>query len=392
MATEVPFNGDPDDGQTVWYRDVLPIARQHCQGCHQPNAIGPFSMMTYKDAAPMADKIKAQVMAGTMPPWMPEDTGGCMPLEGKRQLNDAEKTTIKKWVDGGALPGDPKHSPPGADGVIPHLSQVDLVLKPNTVYTPIGDPSDPSKLDDYHCFVIPTGMTQDVFVTGFEIEPGVTREVHHATMYTVPLIAAQLADAATPEPGYTCFGGPGLVDGGLGGWLPGTPPTEYPDGTGVRISTLDAIVLQVHYNMLNGPPEPDQTTLKLRLASSVPMEARYIPIADLNMKIPSGNHDYHDTIAIPSPFAGKVWGVLPHMHTLGQTISVKMNSQCLLDIPAWNFHWQQGYFFETPTSMPIKLGDLITLDCGFNNTTGHDVKWGETTADEMCLAFLYGTL
>src|SRR5579871_6101426 len=34
----------------TWYKDVLPIAQDHCQGCHISGGIGPFPLVTYSDA------------------------------------------------------------------------------------------------------------------------------------------------------------------------------------------------------------------------------------------------------------------------------------------------------------------------------------------------------
>ena len=38
------------DGKVTYHRDVLPILQKHCQECHRPGEVGPFSLMTYKQA------------------------------------------------------------------------------------------------------------------------------------------------------------------------------------------------------------------------------------------------------------------------------------------------------------------------------------------------------
>src|SRR5262249_44904353 len=35
----------PATTQVTYYKDVLPILQNHCQECHRPNAVGPFSLM-----------------------------------------------------------------------------------------------------------------------------------------------------------------------------------------------------------------------------------------------------------------------------------------------------------------------------------------------------------
>jgi len=77
------------------------------------------------------------------------------------------------------------------------------------------------------------------------------------------------------------------------------------------------------------------------------------------------------------------------MHTKGRRVTVKAGNSCLVDIPAWDFHWQQAYFFSTP--LPITVGTQLSLSCTWDNPTGAAVTWGEKTSDEMCLSYIYAT-
>ena len=56
------------EGSVTYYRDVLPILQNNCQGCHRPGAVGPFSLMTYKQASNWASDIKeyAQSRGGSL--------------------------------------------------------------------------------------------------------------------------------------------------------------------------------------------------------------------------------------------------------------------------------------------------------------------------------------
>jgi hypothetical protein len=65
-------------------------------------------------------------------------------------------------------------------------------------------------------------------------------------------------------------------------------------------------------------------------------------------------------------------------------------TECLLDIPRWDFHWQGGYGFQQPKT--YNPGDQIHLECHWDNSKGStDVNWGEGTGDEMCLTGFYIT-
>ena len=78
------------------------------------------------------------------------------------------------------------------------------------------------------------------------------------------------------------------------------------------------------------------------------------------------------------------------MHQKGKRIAVMGPTKCMVDIPQWDFQWQQQYFFAQP--MVVKKGERATLSCTWDNPTTKYVTWGESTSDEMCLAFLYATL
>ncbi len=351
-------------------------------------------MTSYTESKDHVELIGKKVAAREMPPWMPAPE--CGSFVDDRRLSDAEMKTLVDWVATGAVEGNPADAPPGGDAVAQHLESADVTLMPPTVYTPVGDPNDPKKLDDYHCQIVDPALAADRDVIGFEVIPGVPREVHHVILYTASAAAAQQADAATPEQGWTCFGGPGTSGsslGALGGWVPGMPPTHYPATTGIRLKQGDVIVMQVHYNLLNGPPLPDRTTVKLDY-SDAPVEklAQIYPAADLGFVIPPHSEGYSTTVSQAIPLTAQVWGITPHMHTLGQRITVKTDSQCLIDIPKWDFHWQQSYFYDAPQGLTVHKGEKATLTCTWSNPRDTAVRWGESTSDEMCLAFFYTTL
>ena len=48
--------------QITFNKDVLPIVQQHCQMCHRPGEVAPFSLLTFNDARPWARAIKTAVL------------------------------------------------------------------------------------------------------------------------------------------------------------------------------------------------------------------------------------------------------------------------------------------------------------------------------------------
>ena len=69
----------------------------------------------------------------------------------------------------------------------------------------------------------------------------------------------------------------------------------------------------------------------------------------------------------------QLWGVVPHMHLHGTEIELTIvhadgGSTCAVDIPRWDFHWQQFYYYVNP--LPGGPGDIVRLECTFDNTSG----------------------
>src|SRR5207248_923950 len=115
--------------------------------------------------------------------------------------------------------------------------------------------------DIYRCFVIPTRLEKDVYVTAVEYRPGNRRVVHHILAYVDTSGKARERDQADPGPGYACFGGPGEpIQGDLGGWAPGIQPSTLPEGIGRSLPRGGDLIVQVHYHPI-GKPETDRTKL-----------------------------------------------------------------------------------------------------------------------------------
>src|SRR5437764_297716 len=86
------------DGKVTYYRDVLPILQTHCQQCHRPGEVGPFALMTYRQAASWADDIKTYTQEKKMPPWKPVDGPA---YHNERRLPAADIQTLAAWADNG---------------------------------------------------------------------------------------------------------------------------------------------------------------------------------------------------------------------------------------------------------------------------------------------------
>jgi hypothetical protein len=389
-------------GAVSFQRDVRPLLEQHCASCHTPGGIAPFSLgydaSEWEDGAPSwaAAAVKA-VEERRMPPWMPDPE--CHELAHSRRLPDKAVAVFSGWQKGDFARGsESDYQPPGAvDAVV--LGEPDLALSPSESYTP-----NTKLADDYRCFVLPQAFDEESYVTATTVSPGVVHEVHHVILYAIEasdVAAAQALDAAEEGPGYTCFGGP-LIGGAqnVGGWVPGMVANVAPEGTARVLPKGAQLIMQVHYNLSHTMEQglhADRTTARLWLmkAGQKPeYRLTTFPLANLDIAIPAGEANSVQTRMLTAPIAGTLVGVLPHMHTRGTHIEVTLKrdeqeDMCLVRVPAWDFHWQQGYRYKEEAYVELARGDRLELTCVYDNSDNDkDVYWGEGTSDEMCLNYL----
>ncbi|MFO0980905.1 MAG: redoxin domain-containing protein [Planctomycetota bacterium] len=378
--------------------DVLPIVQEHCQPCHRPGEVAPFSLLTYQDAVKWAGEIQYAVEERVMPPWKAEDGFG--DFANQRRLSDAEISTISEWVQAGMPEGDARDLPPPRQFPAGwQMGEPDLVLEMQTDFQVPA-----SGNDVFRYFVIPSSVGEDRYVRAVEIRPGNRKVVHHAITFLDTSGKARERDAKDALPGYSSAGPGFLPAGGLGGWAPGTRVRELPDGVGYFLPAHADLVMQLHYHP-SGKPEQDRTRIGLYFANG-PIEKRFlvIPVAALLREIPAGDDHYVVKGSFVAPVAGKALSVFPHMHLLGKEFTMTMTGkdgtvQPLIHIKDWDWNWQEAYVYKQP--IPIAPGTRIDLEAVFDNSAENrhnpnrppqPVRWGEQTGDEMCIGFLGLTL
>ena len=252
-------------------------------------------------------------------------------------------------------------------------------------------PEPKSNADDYRCFIVDT-PDEEFFVNGWETVPGNRGIVHHVILYSVndsDLESLRAREARDDRPGYQCFGSAGGSSQFVVGWAPGERPVTLPEGVGVRVSRKRHLVMQVHYNVANGEGS-DRTKVNLKLVQGQPTtQLALVPLLQSNLDIPPKSEGVSFSNSFDMPIAVRVWGVFPHMHQLGRSISAGYThggaSTCMVDIPRWDFNWQGLYLFKEP--MVVPAGANIELNCVYDNPTDRQVGWGDESDQEMCLNF-----
>jgi hypothetical protein len=85
-----PVSSRETQATPTFEKDILAIVENHCQQCHRPGQIGPFSFLDYRSPRPWARSIKQAVLARTMPPWYADP--GLVHFENGRSLSKRKST------------------------------------------------------------------------------------------------------------------------------------------------------------------------------------------------------------------------------------------------------------------------------------------------------------
>lgn len=309
--------------------------------------------------------------------------------------------------------------------------------------------------DDYRCFTLDPGFSEDEFLTGIDFAPGNPDLVHHVVLYNVTADQAEVAlaqDRRQEGPGFTCFGATGKAESEwTAAWAPGSGEQVFAEGTGLPLEAGTQLVAQVHYNLLGGTGS-DQSAIKLRLAPgttdlaplstggvSAPIElpcrpGREGPLCDRDAAIDDvvgrfgeASRQTVDGLQLscggdpanpdPGPtqtctttrFApdrsGTIHSVTGHMHLLGRSIKIELNkgtpqAQVLLDVPVWDFDNQSAVPLDTPVT--FGPGDTVSITCRHDQSLRDQlpalegaperyIVWGEGSTDEMCITFFQYT-
>jgi Tfp pilus assembly protein PilF/mono/diheme cytochrome c family protein len=380
-------------------RDIAPIIFHSCASCHRPGEAGPFSLLTYSEVKKHARQIAEVTRARTMPPWLPEPQ--TLKFADEMRLPDAQITLIQKWMEQGAVEGNPSDLPPQpkfTEGW--RLGEPDLILK---VEKPLQLP--PQGTDTYWNFIFHVPIEKTSWVKAVEIRPGDKRYVHHANILVDREGSTRRRET---EPGAG-FGGMEIriesqvfdPDSHLLFWKPGTVPYVEPEGMALRLDKNADLVLNTHLQP-SGKPEVIQPSIGLYFT---PHPATKLPMLlqlenDARLDIPPGQKDFLVTDEFTLPINVSLLAIYPHAHYVGKDIQARAtlpdgSRKTLIHIPRWNLNWQAVYRYQEP--VPLPKGTVVSLRYVYDNSDENPlnpnhpparVRGGNRSSDEMCHLWL----
>ena len=377
----------------TYNKDIAPILYQHCAMCHRPGEVAPFSLLSYGDAAKRAALIATVTKARVMPPWKPEPGYG--DFKDARRLTDDQITLIQKWSSGGVPEGDLADKPKP-----PTFTNGWQIGQPDKVVTTAAKFSVPADgPDQYRCFVMPTDLDKEVYLSALEFRPDDRRTVHHALVFADPRHEGRKLAEGSADASYQCFGGPGFLGALLGGWAPGFVANKPVAGYATPLPKGTDLVVQIHYHP-SGKPAQDQSSLGLFYGDPPTRGRTAVIVATRNIDISPGESHYAVRAEITTPADAELLRITPHAHYLCK--DMKINAHLpdgsvtpLIWIKDWDFNWQSAYTYKTPITLP--KGTRIEMEYTYDNSESNPrnpshppvrVSYGEGTTDEMGLAFL----
>lgn len=365
--------------EVTYAQHIAPILFKNCTGCHRPGEIGPFSLLTYDDAAGWGEMIQEVVREQRMPPWHADGEHGR--FSNARGLSPADIETITKWVDAGMPSGDLSTAPQP-----PSFPEGWTIGKPTHVFTMSKPFRVPARgTIDYQWITIDPQLKEDMWVSAVEIRPGARKVVHHVLAFLVQPGARRPTEGA--EAGF------------FAAYVPGYNAIPFPLGYGKKIPAGWKIMLQMHYTT-NGTAAEDVTSVGV-IASKEPLKEMqtlgamngrlFLPAGEPNVEIKS-QHRFGQDVTL--------YTLMPHTHLRGKAFRFEVEfpdgkTEMLLNIPRYDFNWQTAYELSEPK--PLPKGSILRCTAWYDNSAENpnnpnpkvDVRWGPQTWDEMMIGYFH---
>jgi hypothetical protein len=169
----------------------------------------------------------------------------------------------------------------------------------------------------------------------------------------------------------------------------GTGELVFPVGKGMKIPAGTALGLQLHiYNTGDDPLTGTSGVEYFEVdPSTVTDEVDLFLPGPKNLDIPPNVSTATGTCTIGT--SQTLFALFPHMHQWGVHFKTVLNvagTDMTLHDDDYTFEHQD---VESFTPIAVSPGDTITTSCTYNNTTGANISYGESTDTEMCYSIMY---
>ena len=389
----------PSNRPVTFAKDIAPILQAKCQDCHRKGSMAPMSLITYEETRPWAKAIKQRVVTRQMPPWHLDKTVGIQRYQNDTSLSDEQIALIARWVDTGALQGDPKDMPapktwPEDDGwqLSKKFGAPDLVLKSEPYTMPAHGQ------DVWFKPLTEIPLTEQRWVRAVEMRPSTPagrKITHHA-----------LAFLQQEEPGTHT--GP-VTQGLLMEWAVNKNYDIYRPNTGKLLVPGARIWWEMHYHAVGEEirdhvelavylyPKDEKPTYRTFLTAfpATPGSAAF-GVLDIPPNSIAQTEGYQ-LLRAPA----RLENFQPHMHLRGKAMLLEAilpdgTKRTLSYVDHFNFNWMTNYIYADDAAPVLPKGTIIHVVAWHDNTSANPnnpdpaqwVGWGDRTVDEMAHAWV----
>ena len=383
----LPASTTSPQNAVTFSNQISRILQKNCTSCHRSGEVGPFSLTDYDEVAGWAGMIQEVVNEGRMPPWHADPEHGS--FSNDCRLSEDEIRMINQWVDAGAPRGDEANLPAAAvyaDGW--QMEQPDLIVPMDT--KPYRVPA--SGTVDYEYFVVDPGFKEDKWVCAAECRPGNPAVIHHI------IVGIAGEGQFRRRRGRRVRQSDAQSD-----WVaanaPGSPPMELPAGYAKLIPAGSRLIFQMHYTP-NGTATTDISSIGLKFIDAADVTHRVYTekAADTDFRIPPQASNHRVTANFKFKQDAELLSLFPHMHLRGKAFRYTAHypdadSEILLDVPAYDFNWQNAYLLTKRKQMPkgTRIHCVARFDNSEDNFANPDpsktVTWGDQTWEEMMIGY-----
>ncbi|MEQ1898575.1 MAG: hypothetical protein ABL971_14445 [Vicinamibacterales bacterium] len=379
----------------TFYRDVLPVLQANCQTCHQKQGasfgglVAPMPLTTYDEVRPWAKAIATAVESRQMPPWLASPATKGVFLN-ERGLTAAQIATLVAWERGGAQAGTRPATLP--DGPAPAHAEGWAMGEPNLDVKGEAHSLADGASEDMVTFEVGQ-MPRDFWIQGVEFLGG-SKAVHH-------MCGALVFPANAPRP-------PGVDrETSLGCAAPGSEPRLLPDGFAYFAPRGAGVRLDMHYFKPKGSGTAvvDASRIGLTFSKVSPTHrVRFNAAGNTNFEVPPGHANWKVGAAKTFDRETTILALWPHGHSRTAAATYRAfypngTSEVLLDVPQYDYRWEEVYTYRTPKVVPA--GTRVEVTYRYDNSParggkkGFDaaqpVVFGPRAADEMMLGYIsYG--
>jgi copper type II ascorbate-dependent monooxygenase-like protein len=173
----------------------------------------------------------------------------------------------------------------------------------------------------------------------------------------------------------------------------GSRPFAMPEGIAILVPKGRQLLLNLH--LFNAGSETISGSSGVRFQALAEEGRAGVTLAEAvlmgqtSFTIPPGKHAVSGRCTLSED--ATFFAVAPHMHVLGTHLEVvahssAMGKQTIFDQP---YEFEDQQIWSLRDEVPMKAGDTVDVRCDYDNTTGVEVGFGESTLDEMCFAGIY---